>query len=190
MASLRLTHTVIKDCYSLETGLYEDMRGVFMETWNRRDFIDAGLPINWPQDNISTSHKNVLRGLHIQRSNCQGKLVRCVQGSIFDVCLDLRRDSPSFLCWHGEVLTGGKALYCPPGTAHAFLALEPESIVYYKCSTLYDKASDGGICPLDPLLKIEWPSSEDLIVSLKDQNLPTLEQWLADPRGIDYERRR
>lgn len=187
-ASLRVSQTPIKDCWVVETSLFEDMRGTFVETWNSETFSEVGLPVVWPQDNISVSHKNVFRGLHIQRRKPQGKLVRCIEGAIVDICLDLRPDSPSFKQIHYERLSGGKSLYLPPGTAHGFLALEARNVVYYKCSSLYDRESDGGVnalgCGLDSLLK----SFTDLIVSDKDRNLPSLEQWLADPRGIYVER--
>lgn len=175
---VKIERTKVEGCLSIVSGLFQDNRGDFMETWNRGAFMKLGLPIDWPQDNISSSRDRVLRGLHVQRMRPQGKLVRCLRGAIWDVCVDVRKDSPTFLQWHAELLTGCKALYCPPGTAHGFLALEPDSLVYYKCTTLYDKDSDGGVNPFDQELNIPWPSRAGMLSS-KDKDLPSLREWLA-----------
>ncbi len=163
-----------------------------MEAWTQDSFSEVGLPTEWPQDNISISSQFVVRGLHIQRRNPQGKLVHCIQGAILDMCLDLRRDSPTFLGTHMERLEPGRSLYCPPGTAHGFLALEDRSIVYYKCSTLYDRETDGGVDFLDPDLDSHWPRTWNQMYSLirsdKDKGLPSVREWLADRRGV-YEQR-
>lgn len=191
MATLTVSKTKVEGCLQVGTPLFEDTRGTFVEVWNRKDiagvFSEAGLPVEWAQDNISSSHKNVVRGLHIQRRRPQGKLVRCVEGAVLDLCLDLRRDSPTFLKWHMERLEGGKALYLPPGCAHGFLALEQPSVVYYKCTTLYDKDSDGGVHWESLGKEFHWwrVSAEPIIMSAKDSMLPTIEQWLADPRGLN-----
>lgn len=187
VASLRIFETAVHGCVSVWTDQFKDHRGYFSETFNRADYAKAGLPTEWPQDNVSNSNEWVLRGLHIQRKNPQGKLVRCIKGMIWDCCVDLRKDSPTFGKSHGQLLQPGHTLYCPPGTAHGFLAMAPRSIVYYKCTTLYDKESDGGIFPLDPDLKIPWPVSGTPVMSEKDRNLPSLKQWLNDPRGLIYE---
>lgn len=186
-ASLRVSETPVKGCLVVETSLFEDMRGTFVEGWNADTFREVGLPLHWPQDNISTSYQNVVRGLHIQRFNPQGKLVRCAEGAIIDVCLDLRPDSPSFKKWHIERLEAGRALYLPPGTAHGFLALAPRNVVYYKCTTLYDRETDGGINVLSGNWVLDMKLPPELIMSDKDKNLPSMEQWLADPRGTYVE---
>lgn len=186
MASLRLIPTVVQGCSVVVGTQFKDHRGYFSETFNRADFHEVGLPTEWPQDNVSNSSQWVLRGLHIQRKNSQGKLVRCVKGSVWDVCVDVRKDSPTFGLWHGQMLNGGDVLYCPPGTAHGFLAMVPRSIVYYKCTSIYDRESDGGINPYDPDLRISWPTDSPVIMSDKDKGLPTLKQWLDDPRGLTY----
>lgn len=177
---LRVSETRVHGCWVVETRLFEDMRGTFVETWNARDFAEVGLPLEWPQDNVSSSKKDVLRGLHIQRTNPQGKLVRCTNGAILDLCLDLRTESPTFLKWHMERLEAGRALYLPPGTAHGFLALVEQSVVYYKCTTLYDRESDGGVNVWDEEIGLPheftlWTS----IMSDKDRNLPNMRDWLA-----------
>lgn len=176
-----LHETKVHGCLVYERPMFEDVRGSFFEVAQQDTFKDLGLPTFWPQDNYSNSKKDVLRGLHIQRLRPQGKLVSCLSGAIFDVCLDLRRDSPTFLKWHGELLVLGKSMYCPPGTAHGFLALEDNSSIYYKCTTLYDKGSDGGVFAFDPDMNIEWPLNGDedrLVMSDKDMHLPMVSQWL------------
>lgn len=183
MARLHLTTTKVLGCVVVTGGVFQDHRGYFFESYKERDFAEVGLPIHWPQDNQSMSRHGVLRGLHIQRRNPQGKFVRCVRGALWDVCLDLRKESDTFMQWHAELLTGAKALYCPPGTAHGFVALEPDSIVYYKCTTMHDAETDGGVNAL--YLKIGWPEVPGgPIMSDKDKALPTVEEWLADPRGV------
>ncbi len=185
MSRLHLTATAVHGCWVLEPEVFEDVRGFFMEVFNKEDFRRAGLPTEWAQDNQSGSNQNVLRGLHIQRRNPQGKLVRCMRGRLFDVCLDLRRDSPTFGFAHSEVLSGSTSLYCPPGTAHGFLAMEPNSVIYYKCTTLYDKETDGGIYPFSQAIGPIWPLPRDRVtMSEKDMMLPTLDQWLEDNRGV------
>lgn len=179
--------TKVDGCVVLEATPFEDHRGTFVESWNRDDFLKADLPVHWAQDNVSTSHAGVVRGLHIQRRNPQGKLVRCLSGAVLDLCLDLRQDSPSFLKWHMQRLEDGTAMYLPPGTAHGFLALEPNSVVYYKCTTLYDRESDGGVNWRDPELDIHWWASatdDRPIMSEKDRKLPGVRAWLDDPRGV------
>lgn len=185
MSRLRLTETSVSGCKIIEPRVFEDHRGSFMEAFNEADFKEAGLPTHWPQDNIGISNKNVIRGLHIQRKNPQGKLVRCVRGALFDVCLDLRRDSPTYGKWHAETLFGAKSMYCPPGTAHGFLALQADSVIYYKCTTLYDGETDGGICPMDGLILPHWPiDPTKVILSEKDKKLPGYKAWVNDPLGV------
>lgn len=175
----------VEGCKVFVIDSFEDDRGSFMETFNALDYENAGLPTSWLQTNLSKSFANVIRGLHIQRKNPQGKLLRCVAGAVFDVCLDLRKDSPSFGKWHAEELTAmnKKAIYCPPGTAHGFLALQPSTIIY-SCTTLYDKETDGGVFAFDRLLRPHWPiDPTHAIMSDKDRKLPGLNEWLEDPRG-------
>lgn len=186
MAAPYLIDTPIRDCVVIRSIPFQDMRGVFMESWNRETFSALGLPIQWPQDNYSRSEKSVLRGLHIQRRRPQGKLVSCYSGAVLDVALDLR-PGPTQGKWFMQRLELGVSLYVPPGCAHGFLALEPQSIVYYKCTTLYDRESDGGVNVLGGLGLPPEFTPLDAIQSEKDLNLPSLEEWLADPRGLTYE---
>lgn len=182
-----VTKTGIEGCYVIEPRLFEDQRGFFAEAYNERVFLEHGLPLFWPQDNLSGSAKGVLRGMHIQRRNPQGKLVRCVQGKIIDVCLDLRRESPTFMNFHSEILEGARSLYCPPGTAHGFLAIgEGNNVVYYKCTSLYDAETDGGVNALTGLSGV-WGMLDSYTMSEKDQHLPDINEWLADKRGVWWE---
>ena len=170
--------TPVGGCRVITTRLYEDIRGVFAECWQEEDFREVGIPTHWPQDNFSSSKKGVARGLHIQRENPQGKLVRALSGRILDICLDIRPDSPTYGKSHCEVLSGGKAMYLPPGTAHAFIALT-DCVVYYKCTTLYHEESDGGINLFDPDLDLPGFVLKSVTLSEKDRKLPELKEWLG-----------
>jgi len=171
----RIEKTHLKDAVLISGEKHCDNRGLFMEAYNQSE-IGLG---NMCQDNIAYSITSVLRGLHIQRNNPQGKLVRCLRGRIFDVIVDLRKDSKTFKMWGAFELDSRskKALWVPPGFAHGYYSYG-SSIVYYKCSTLYDKNSDGGINAMDKDLKITWPSLNP-IMSKKDELLPSLSDWLS-----------
>lgn len=176
-----LEPTSVDGCISLVFKDFTDVRGVFSEAFNHDDFMAAGLPTLWTQDNLSISGENVLRGLHTQRVRPQGKLIRCFRGIIYDVCLDLRANSPTFMKWHGQYVTENKGLYCPPGTAHGFLALHPTCVVYYKCTSLYHAESDGGVNPFDEEVNIPWNEirAKPKTVSTKDMALPSMREWLT-----------
>lgn len=148
---------------------FEDDRGLFMETFNTRDFADAGLPVDFVQDNHSYSTRRVLRGLHYQFPNWQGKLVRVIRGEVFDVAVDIRPESSSRAKWFGIMLTAAnrKQLYIPPGFAHGFCVTSEVADVVYKCTRLYDASQDRSILWNDPDIGIEWPIP-DPIVSPKD----------------------
>ncbi len=170
-------NTEILGCYLLKFKSFRDERGLFAEAYNELAFSAANLPTRWPQDNISVSLKGTIRGLHVQKTNPQGKLVRCLAGSIFDACVDLRDGSPTF----GKSVTAildspDMALYCPPGTAHGFASIT-DSVVSYKCTTLYDKESDGGVFFADPTIGIKWPVDPEH-VSAKDWRLPRLMDYV------------
>jgi dTDP-4-dehydrorhamnose 3,5-epimerase len=180
---LELEPLHIQGAYLITEQPFTDNRGTFMEAFNSERFALCGLPAMFPQDNLSTSVAGTLRGLHIQRNNPQGKLIRCLQGVIYDVLVDLRFDSPTFgkhlmveLSHHRK-----RALWAPPGTAHGFYS-PTDSVVYYKCSTLYDQKTDGGINPFDPELRIAWPERH-VIISKKDQALPIMRTWLENTHG-------
>ena len=139
--------------------VFGDDRGFFLETYNERAFAEAGLPTDWKQDNHSRSVKGVLRGLHYQMANPQGKLVRVARGRVFDVAVDIRRSSPSFGQWVGAELSEENMamLWVPPGFAHGLLVLSDVADFCYKCTTLWDAASDRSLNWADPRIGIDWP---------------------------------
>jgi dTDP-4-dehydrorhamnose 3,5-epimerase len=141
-----------------------------METWNEEAFRTAGIDQRFRQDNHSRSRRGVLRGLHYQITRAQGKLVRCVRGSIFDVAVDLRRSSPHFGKWTAVELSehNSRMLWIPPGFAHGFLALADNSDVLYKTTELYDPAGDRTVLWSDPAIGIRWPLADAPVLSDKD----------------------
>lgn len=153
--------TALPGVVLVEPKVFGDDRGFFMESFNAREFKDAGLPWEFVQDNHSRSAYGVLRGLHYQYPTWQGKLVRCIVGEVFDVAVDIRRDSPTFGQWVGVMLTEANRhqLYIPPGFAHGFCVTSEIADVVYKCTTLYTPQDDGGIAWDDPDIGIEWPVS-------------------------------
>ena len=159
----------------LTPDVFRDERGFFMETFNEVRFAEHGLPEQFVQDNHSRSSKNVLRGLHYQYPQWQGKLVRVIQGEIFDVAVDIRRDSPTFSQWVGVTLSADnlQQLYVPPGYAHGFCVLSEFADVVYKCTSVYRPKDDAGIRWNDSEIGIDWPVSDPL-VSPKDQAAPLL----------------
>jgi dTDP-4-dehydrorhamnose 3,5-epimerase len=162
----------------LEPRVFSDARGAFLETFSERVFADIGLPTRFAQDNLSTSRKGVLRGLHFQNPTPQGKLVRCVQGAVWDVAVDCRPASSTFGKWYGVELTAANrvAMYVPEGFAHGFYVLSDGASFEYKCTALYAPAADGGLLWNDPQLDIRWPLDGEPILSEKDRKLPTLEE--------------
>jgi len=159
----------------IEPKVLGDERGFFMETYHLEEFRKAGITDTFVQDNHSRSAKGVLRGLHYQEPNGQGKLVRCTRGAIFDVAVDIRRNSPTFGRWFGDELSDANKLmlWIPAGFAHGFCALEDGSDLVYKCTTLYDASADRAILWNDPEIGIEWPIS-DPVLSVKDTKAPRL----------------
>lgn len=149
-----------------------DNRGYFMETYQYNDFKEAGIGQVFVQDNQSSSRKGVLRGLHFQIDYPQDKLVRVIRGEVFDVAVDLRKGSPTFGKWHGEILTeeNKKQFFIPKNFAHGFLVLSEAAEFCYKCSDFYHANDEGGIYYADPEIGIEWPIPEgmELIMSDKD----------------------
>lgn len=178
MAKIEVIKTKIKDLLVIVPSVFGDDRGYFMESYNAEEFIKAGINTNFVQDNESKSKKGVLRGLHFQTNNPQGKLVRVISGEVFDVAVDLRKGSPTYGKWDGVYLSGEnkKMFYIPPGFAHGFLVTSEEAIFTYKCTTLYDPISDSGIAYNDPEIGIEWPLHRvaELLLSEKDKNQKSL----------------
>lgn len=156
----------------IEPAVYGDDRGFFTESWNARTFVQAGLDLTFVQDNHSRSARGVLRGLHFQNPNPQGKLVRVVSGSVWDVAVDIRRSSPSFGRWVGVELSAEnkRMFWIPPGFAHGFLSLEDGTDFLYKCTDFYDPASEHSLLWNDPVLGIDWPlDGLEVQVSAKDR---------------------
>ena len=143
----------------IEPTVHGDERGYFMETYNQKDMEEAGLNMNFVQDNQSCSTKGVLRGLHFQLKYPQGKLVRVVKGSVFDVAVDLRKGSKTFGKWYGVELTeeNKKQFYIPEGFAHGFLVLSDIAEFCYKCTDFYHPNDEGGLAWNDPKIGIKWP---------------------------------
>ncbi len=174
--------TKIEGLYILEPKIFGDSRGFFMETYSRRDFETLGITDEFVQDNHSKSARGVLRGLHFQRQQAQGKLVRVIAGSVLDVAVDLRVESPSFGQWEAVVLSAEnkRQFYIPPRFAHGFLTLEDNTEFVYKCTNYYHPQSDGGIRWNDPQVKVDWQldqfglTVDSLLLSTKDQQLPFL----------------
>lgn len=183
MGKFTFTKTSIEGVYVIEPTVFGDERGYFMETYHSREFKEAGLDLNFVQDNQSKSKKGVLRGLHFQYTQPQGKLVRVIKGEVFDVAVDLRKDSPTYGKWEGIVLSeeNKKQFYMPEGFAHGFLVLSDEAEFTYKCTEFYDGSDEGGIIWDDPEIGIEWPL-EDIEVSLseKDEQWKTLKETPTD----------
>lgn len=153
------TPTAIPGVLVLEPKVFGDERGFFCETWNRRSFATLGIDMDFVQDNHSRSAQGILRGLHYQTAQVQGKLVRVSEGEIFDVSVDLRRDSPTFGKWVGVLLsaTNRRMLWIPPGFAHGFYVTGQSADVLYKCTDFYDPSSEVSIRWDDPDIGIDWP---------------------------------
>ena len=173
MGKIKVTACEIEGLYVIEPTVFPDSRGYFMETYNQNDFHEAGLNMNFVQDNQSMSVKGVLRGLHFQKQFPQGKLVRAVRGTVFDVAVDLRANSKTYGKWFGVELSAEnkKQFYISEGFAHGFLVLSDEAEFAYKCTDFYHPGDEGGILWSDPEIGIEWPIKEgmELTISDKDQ---------------------
>jgi len=180
MAAFQFIETPIKNLLLIETEVFADSRGSFQETFRQDAFSQAGIPMDLVQDNQSCSIRNVLRGLHFQRKKPQGKLVRVVFGEIYDVAVDLRKDSDTYGQWHGVRLSqeNHRQLYLPSQFAHGFLTLSQEAIVLYSCTDYYDGQDQGGICWNDPTLNIQWPLAGEMpILSDKDLQNQTFVEY-------------
>jgi dTDP-4-dehydrorhamnose 3,5-epimerase len=158
-----------------EPQAYIDSRGSFMETWNSSRYAEFGVPANFVQDNLSFSNKGVLRGLHYQWPNPQGKLVYVLQGTVYDVAVDIRYGSPTFGQWVGVTISAQNKwqLYIPEGFAHGFCVLSDTALFAYKCTALYIPQNEEGICWNDAALGIPWPITEPTL-SAKDKQHPHL----------------
>ena len=188
MGQIKVTKVPIEGLYIIEPAVHGDSRGYFMETYNKRDMEEAGLNLNFVQDNQSMSVKGVLRGLHFQKQFPQGKLVRVIKGKVFDVAVDLRKNSKTYGKWYGVELTedNKKQFYISEGFAHGFLVLSEVAEFCYKVTDFYHPGDEGGLAWNDPAIGIDWgvqgdyngtasgvcytlPDGTKLILSEKDQ---------------------
>lgn len=194
MGQIKVTRCPIEGLYVIEPTVHGDLRGYFMETYNQRDMEESGFNMTFVQDNQSMSTKGVLRGLHFQKEFPQGKLVRTIKGSVFDVAVDLRKGSKTYRKWFGIMLTeeNKKQFYISEGFAHGFLVLSDFAEFCYKVTDFYHPGDEGGIAWNDPDIGIVWPEvigdysgnanafgyalndGTDLILSDKDQEWPNL----------------
>ncbi len=178
---MNVIETELPGVIIIEPKVFGDARGFFMENWNRKRYGEAGLPDRFVQDNLSLSARGVLRGLHFQNPNSQGKLVSVLQGEVFDVALDIRMGSPTFGKWTGTTLSAEnkRQLYVPPDFAHGFLVTSEAALFFYKCTDYYAPNSEGTVLWNDPDIGIEWPIAEP-ILSEKDRVAPPLREMTEE----------
>ena len=186
MGKIKVTRCDIEGLCVIEPTIFKDERGYFVETYNRNDFEAEGLNMTFVQDNQSVSVKGVLRGLHFQKEYAQGKLVRVVDGEVFDVAVDLREGSPTLGKWFGVRLSSEnqKQFYIPEGFAHGFIVLSDIAVFAYKCTDFYHPGDEGGLKFDDPDIGVEWPipegmTKDDLIISNKDTKWGGIKEYLA-----------
>ena len=185
---MNVVETDLPGVLVVEPEVFGDARGFFMESWNGARYSEAGLPDGFVQDNLSFSARGVLRGLHFQNPNPQGKLVSVLWGEVFDVAVDIRVGSPTFGRWTGATLSAEnkRQLYVPPDFAHGFLVTSEAALFFYKCTDYYDPASEGTVLWNDSEIGIEWPTGAPTL-SDKDCAAPALREF---PEGAlpRYER--
>ena len=173
MGQIKVTRCEIEGLCVIEPTVHRDERGYFVETYNENDMKAEGLTMHFVQDNQSMFQKGVLRGLHFQKQFPQGKLVRALRGSVFDVAVDLRKGSATYGKWFGVVLSeeNMKQFYIPEGFAHGFYVMSDTAIFAYKCTDFYHPGDEGGLLYSDPEIGIDWPIDPDapLIISEKDR---------------------
>lgn len=171
--------TEIEGVYVIEPKVFGDNRGYFMETYNEQEFKNNGLDYNFVQDNQSKSKKGVLRGLHFQKAHPQAKLVRVLEGEVFDVAVDLRKGSKTYGKWVGVILSeeNKKQFMIPRGFAHGFVVLSETAVFAYKCDDFYHPEDEGGIMWNDSDINIEWPYHGELLLSEKDKAHPLLKEY-------------
>lgn len=183
MGKITVETCAIEGLKVITPTVFGDARGYFMETYQYEDFKAAGVDVAFVQDNQSASKKGVLRGLHFQINHPQDKLVRVIRGEVYDVAVDLRKDSPTFGQWHGVLLSeeNKKQFFIPKGFAHGFLVLSDYAEFCYKCSDFYHPNDEGGLKFDDPAIGVEWPIPEgmELIMSDKDQAWDGIEAYKA-----------
>ena len=186
MGKIQVETCAIEGLKVITPTVFGDARGYFMETYNQNDFEQAGIPMNFVQDNQSASKRGVLRGLHFQKQFPQDKLVRVVRGEVFDVAVDLREGSATYGRWFGVVLSeeNKKQFFIPKNFAHGFLVLSDYAEFCYKCTDFYHPNDEGGLLWNDPEIGVEWPLQEgvELILSDKDQKWGSLSAYTQAKR--------
>jgi dTDP-4-dehydrorhamnose 3,5-epimerase len=172
---MKIIETDLKGVLLVEPRVFDDSRGYFMETYQKERFREAGIKVDFVQDNLSYSWRGTLRGLHYQYPNEQAKLVQVAQGEVFDVAVDIRQGSPTFGKWHGSILSSENKhqMFVPVGFAHGFIVLSETAVFMYKCSDYYAPESEWGVVWSDPDLGIDWTMKKPL-VSSKDAALPRI----------------
>jgi dTDP-4-dehydrorhamnose 3,5-epimerase len=174
---MKITPTALPGVLLVEPRVFADERGYFLEVFHAGKFAAQGLDVAFVQDNHSLSRQGTLRGLHVQLPKSQGKLVRCIEGTVFDVAVDIRRGSPTFAAWFGIELSAEnfRQLWVPPDFAHGFCVLSDRAQIEYKCTELYDPAGDLSIAWNDPAIGIAWPVEEP-VLSAKDIAAKSLDE--------------
>jgi dTDP-4-dehydrorhamnose 3,5-epimerase len=169
---MNIKKTKFKDVFLIKKKVFRDNRGYFYENYNQKKYLPFLKKIKFVQDNISFSKKNVLRGLHFQKKNKQGKLLSVISGSVLDVIVDLRINSLTYKKWQKFLISDKNCyqIWIPPGFAHGFLTLQNNTIVSYKCTKLYDAKDENTIKWNDPILNIKWKKDQKIIISKKDKN--------------------
>jgi len=172
---VRVIETPLDGCVVIEPNVHGDSRGFFYESFNARTFAEAGFALDFVQTNVSRSARGVLRGLHYQWPNPQGKLVSVVEGEVYDVAVDIRVGSPSFGQWTAAILSAEnkRHFWVPEGFAHGFAVLSDNATFIYQCTAFYDRSSDAGIRWNDGTIAVDWPIAQP-ILSDKDQRTPFL----------------
>lgn len=180
---MRVIRLAVPDVLLVEPTVFGDGRGFFMETYSAQRYADAGMADVFVQDNVSLSRRGVLRGLHLQHPNAQGKLVSVLRGEVFDVAVDVRVGSPTYGRWVGELLSSDnkRQLYVPPGFAHGFVVTSDEALFAYKCTAYYDPGAELSLRWDDPDVGVTWPAIE-VTLSDRDRRAPTLAE--AATRGL------
>jgi len=176
---MRFVPTAIPEVILVEPDVHRDGRGHFIETWHAQKYKDGGIGAPFVQDNESSSVRGTLRGMHSQRTRPQGKLLRVIDGEIYDVAVDLRKASPTFLRWIGVTLTSQSAhqIWVPPGFAHGFCVMSETAVVAYKCTDLYVPSDELRVRWDDPRIGIRWPVSAPILAK-KDAEAPFIDEIL------------
>jgi dTDP-4-dehydrorhamnose 3,5-epimerase len=175
---MRVTPCELEGLLIIEPKVFGDARGYFLESWNQKRYAELGIKAPFVQDNISVSRRGTLRGLHFQNPSAQGKLVSVLQGEVFDVAVDIRRNSRTFGKWEGTRLSSEnrRQFYIPPGFAHGFQVLSETTMFHYKCTEFYSPADELAIRWNDPEIGIVWPLGHQPVLSDKDSMAPLLKE--------------